>query len=66
MPSIAEALAQAVACHQAGQFSQAEQIYRQVLHADPRNADAWHLLGVIRRRSITMRQRSNTSAAPSS
>jgi len=47
MPSIPESLAQAVAFHRAGQFQQAEQIYRQVLHADPRNADAWHLLGVI-------------------
>jgi protein O-GlcNAc transferase len=47
MPSIREALAQAVALHQAGQLPRAEQIYRQVLQADPRNADAWHLLGVM-------------------
>ncbi|MGO9110814.1 MAG: tetratricopeptide repeat protein [Thermoguttaceae bacterium] len=47
MPSISESLAQAVAYHRAGQFQQAEHIYRQVLQADPRNADAWHLLGVI-------------------
>jgi predicted O-linked N-acetylglucosamine transferase (SPINDLY family) len=47
MPSIREALVQAVALHQAGQLPQAEQIYRQVLQADPRNADAWHLLGVV-------------------
>jgi predicted O-linked N-acetylglucosamine transferase (SPINDLY family) len=47
MPSIREALTQAVACHQAGQLPQAEQIYRQILQADPQNADAWHLLGVI-------------------
>ena len=48
MPSIPEALARAVACHRAGQLPQAEQIYRQVLQADPRNADAWHLLGCHR------------------
>ncbi len=47
MPSIPESLSEAVAFHRAGQFQQAEQIYRQVLQADPRNADAWHLLGVI-------------------
>ena len=47
MPTIREALAQAVALHQAGNLPQAEQIYRQVLQADSRNADAWHLLGVV-------------------
>src|SRR5580700_11099394 len=46
-PSTTEALNRAVAYHQAGQLPQAEQIYRQVLQTDPRNADAWHLLGVI-------------------
>jgi predicted O-linked N-acetylglucosamine transferase (SPINDLY family) len=47
MPTIREALTHAVALHQSGQLPQAEQIYRQVLQADPRNADAWHLLGVM-------------------
>jgi len=47
MPTIREALSQAVALHQTGKLPQAEQIYRQVLQADPRNADAWHLLGVM-------------------
>jgi Flp pilus assembly protein TadD len=31
--------------HQAGDVARAEQIYRQVLGADPAQADAWHLLG---------------------
>jgi tetratricopeptide (TPR) repeat protein len=32
--------------HQAGQYSEAERICRQVLEADPDNAEAWHLLGL--------------------
>jgi predicted O-linked N-acetylglucosamine transferase (SPINDLY family) len=44
--NIAEALALAVRHHQAGHLQQAEDLYRQVLQADPQNADAWHLLGV--------------------
>lgn len=39
-------LATAVQQHQAGHLEQAELYYRQVLAIDPRNADAWHLLGV--------------------
>ncbi|WP_434623017.1 tetratricopeptide repeat protein [Azospirillum sp. B2RO_4] len=39
-------LAQAVAHHQAGRIAEAERGYRAVLAADPRNADALHLLGV--------------------
>jgi tetratricopeptide (TPR) repeat protein len=46
MPTIQEALAAAVKHHQGGQFAQAEQIYRQVLAVDPRQFDAWHLLGL--------------------
>src|SRR5205823_4117913 len=31
--------------HRNGQFLQAEQIYRQILQADPANADVWMYLG---------------------
>ncbi len=40
-------LAQAVAHHQGGRLAEAEHGYRAVLTADPRNADALHLLGVV-------------------
>jgi Tfp pilus assembly protein PilF len=33
--------------HQAGQFAEAEQIYRQALATDPNHPDALHLLGMI-------------------
>ncbi|MDD3012116.1 MAG: tetratricopeptide repeat protein [Candidatus Gastranaerophilales bacterium] len=33
--------------HQAGNFQQAESIYRQILKVEPRNPDALHLLGAI-------------------
>ena len=33
--------------HQAGRLPEAEQIYRQILAADPQQADAWHWLGVM-------------------
>ena len=46
MANVAEALNRALRHHQAGRLQAAEQIYRQVLATDPRNADAWHLLGV--------------------
>jgi len=37
----------AVGHHQAGRYAEAEQQYRQVLAADPQQADALHLLGVL-------------------
>jgi len=41
------AIERAMALHRRGQFSQAAQLYNQVLESNPANADAWHLLGVI-------------------
>lgn len=40
-------LTQALALHQAGKLAQAEPLYRAALSADPNNADALHLLGVL-------------------
>jgi hypothetical protein len=37
----------ALAHHQAGRLAEAEQIYREALAIDPRNADCRHLLGMI-------------------
>lgn len=47
MLTISEAINRGVEFHQRGQLDQAEQLYRQVLAADARQADAWHLLGLI-------------------
>jgi tetratricopeptide (TPR) repeat protein len=47
MSTILQALLLAQRHHQAGQLREAEQLYRQVLQVDPRQADALHLLGVI-------------------
>jgi tetratricopeptide (TPR) repeat protein len=45
MSAHTEVLAQAQQFHQAGYLSRAEQLYRQVLEADPANAEVWLLLG---------------------
>jgi predicted TPR repeat methyltransferase len=39
--------AAAMAAHQAGRFDEAEALYRQRLHDQPADADAWHLQGVL-------------------
>ena len=46
MATVPEALAMAIHNHQSGQLQAAEQIYRQILAAEPNHADALHLLGV--------------------
>jgi tetratricopeptide (TPR) repeat protein len=40
-------LSLAVKHHRAGELRQAERLYRQVLQADPRQAEAMHLLGLV-------------------
>jgi predicted O-linked N-acetylglucosamine transferase (SPINDLY family) len=47
MPTLSDALAIAVAHHQAGRLDLAEEICRRILAAEPQYADALHLLGVI-------------------
>jgi predicted O-linked N-acetylglucosamine transferase (SPINDLY family) len=47
MATIEQALAMAMQQHRRGQLQAAEQTYRQILRADPRNVDALNLLGVI-------------------
>jgi protein O-GlcNAc transferase len=40
-------LQQAIALHQAGRLGEAEQAYRAIIANDPRNAQAWNLLGAL-------------------
>jgi tetratricopeptide (TPR) repeat protein len=47
MATIAEILDSALKFHQRGDLAGAERLYREILDADPRNPDAWHLLGLI-------------------
>jgi predicted O-linked N-acetylglucosamine transferase (SPINDLY family) len=47
MPTVAEALAIAFEHHQAGRLEAAEALYRRILQADPEQADALHLLGLV-------------------
>jgi tetratricopeptide (TPR) repeat protein len=48
MPISPDALAIALAHHQAGRLHEAEPLYMEILTADPNCAPAWHLLGLIR------------------
>jgi predicted O-linked N-acetylglucosamine transferase (SPINDLY family) len=47
MATISQALAMAAEHRQAGRLQEAEQICRRVLDAEPAQAGAWHLLGVV-------------------
>jgi Tfp pilus assembly protein PilF len=47
MPSVPEALALGWKHQQAGELRRAEQIYRQIIQADPRNGDAFFSLGDV-------------------
>ncbi len=51
MYTIAEVLEQAMRLHQSGKFAQAEPLYRQVIDADPANAQAAHMLGLLARQT---------------
>ena len=41
--------ARAVQLHRDGNLQAAEELYLQIVQADPRNADAWHFLGLLAR-----------------
>ena len=41
------AIDEALKKHRAGRLDDAEQDYRAIVKADPRSAEAWHLLGVV-------------------
>ncbi len=47
MSIIEQKLQRALRHHQAGRLAEAEDLYRQILRADPQQPDALHLLGVI-------------------
>jgi Flp pilus assembly protein TadD len=47
MPTIQEAIELAISHHRAGRAREAEQLYRQILVADPNFVSAWNLLGVL-------------------
>ena len=40
-------LAHAMALHRSGGHSEAERLYRKIVDAHPRHAEAWHLLGFL-------------------
>ncbi len=47
MSNSAELFARAWQHHQANQFPEAEELYRQVVHQDPQHTDAWCFLGAL-------------------
>ena len=47
MTNLNETLQQAVACHQTGQYAEAEQLYRVILQTQPDHPDANHNLGIL-------------------
>jgi tetratricopeptide (TPR) repeat protein len=47
MPTIAELFDQALRHHQNGAPALAENLYRQILQAEPRHAEAWYFLGLL-------------------
>ncbi len=47
MHTLGELFNLAVRQHQGGNFAQAEPLYRQILQAEPANADAYHMLGLL-------------------
>jgi tetratricopeptide (TPR) repeat protein len=49
MATVGEAFALAWASYQSGDLARAEQGYRSIVEADPANADAWCLLGIVYR-----------------
>src|SRR5437879_6404863 len=51
MPTVIEALTLGIDHQRAGRLPQAEAVYREILHSDPRNPDALHLLGLLAHQS---------------
>ena len=49
--TVLEDLSEGVRHHNAGRTKEAESVYRRILQADPENADALHLLGVLARQA---------------
>ena len=61
MSTHSDALTHGLRYHQTGQLDQAQQIYRDVVAADPANADAWSLLGAV---CINLNRLDEAYAAP--